>query len=194
MTLTVYNGTNGTGAILASAAVLRTGLCGYGGIPNCGGPNGTYGVWRTFAVPFSGAARSVRFSGPTEMLLIDDVVIVPADAPASCTQTYWLWNPRTNAPVRELENRSASCVEAPYNIEVRPCGTPRAPPVVIVLKNASKVPIKRQSDWSKPFYLWGDEPTTGDVFKNKKPLPRGKYWLYSSVDGVWEKIKFINTC
>jgi hypothetical protein len=42
--------------------------------------------------------------------------------------------------------------------------------------------------------LWGDNPATGDVFANKKPLPKGTYWLYTKIDGVLEKTRFAQTC
>jgi hypothetical protein len=32
------------------------------------------------------------------------------------------------------------------------------------------------------------------VLNNKKPLPKGTYYLDSRVDGVFERIKFTKTC
>jgi hypothetical protein len=67
-------------------------------------------------------------------------------------------------------------------------------PVVITLKTAALVTHKTKKEFEVPFYLWGDTPVTGDVYRNTKPLPKGTYWLYSTADGVQEKIKFTKTC
>jgi cysteine-rich repeat protein len=114
---------------------------------------------------------------------------------SACTgRTYWLWNPKTDKLVGALLNNSASCIAVPYNIEVRPCTPPKKMPVFISLKNATLGTIKTQNEFYTPFYLWGDTTATGDVYRNTKPLPKGTYWLYSTIDGVLEKIKFTKTC
>jgi cysteine-rich repeat protein len=113
----------------------------------------------------------------------------------NCTgRTYWLWDPKNDTEVGELLNTSASCIAVPYNIEVRPCTAPETMPVVIKLMNETLGTLKRQNEFFVPFYLWGDTPETGDVYRNTKPLPNGTYWLYSTVDDVQEKITFTQTC
>jgi cysteine-rich repeat protein len=113
----------------------------------------------------------------------------------NCTgRTYWLWDPKNDTEVGELLNNSASCISVPYNIEVRPCTAPETLPVVLKLKNATLATLKTQKEDVAPFYLWGDTPATGDVYRNTKPLPNGTYWLYSTVDGVLEKLAFTQTC
>jgi hypothetical protein len=193
--VTVYDGPDGTGTVLASLAVPRTGLCIYD-YPACGDPHGYYGRWILFLVQFSGVAASVRFTGPNIEgdVFIDDIRIVPAEPPCTRT-TYWLWDPKTDAPVGELLNNSASCIAVPYNIEVRPCIPPKTAPVVLQLKNATTLKIlKTQNEVAAPYFLWGDNTATGDVFKNTAPLPKGAYWLSSKIDGVQEKIRFTKTC
>lgn len=152
-------------------------------------------MWANYSVPFEAVAKSSCFSGtPGDIgVVLDDMVLVPGP---TCTKTtYWLWNPTTNAPVVELFNNSASCIAAPYNIEARPCSPPATtPPVFLSLKNATLGTIVNQNEFVAPFFLWRDNPATGDVLKNTKPLPKGTYWLYSRVDGVLETIKFTKTC
>jgi hypothetical protein len=192
--ITVYDGLDGSGNVLASVPMLKTGVCGYDGIPPCGDPTGEYGIWRPLAVPFSGVAKSVRFTGEVYFMVLDDMTFTPRGA--ACTKTtYWLWDPKTDAQVGELLNNSASCIAVPYNIEVRPCTPPKKLPVVISLKNAtSNGVIFNQNELAAPFYLWGDTTATGDVYKNKKPLPKGTYYLDSRVDGIFDRIKFTKTC
>jgi hypothetical protein len=195
LTITLYAGLGATGPILARATIPRTVVCGRAGAPGCGDPSGEYGIWSHYAAPpFSGVAKSARFTGDVGNNVIDDMTIVLAE-PASCTKTtYWMWDPTTNAQVGELLNNSASCISVPYNIEVRPCRAPRTAPVFISLKNATMGTIFTQNEYFAPFYLWGDTTSTGDVYANKKPLPKGAYWLYSRVDDVLEKITFTKTC
>lgn len=107
--------------------------------------------------------------------------------------TYWLWNPSNDTLRGELLNNSASCIAVPYNIEVRPCVPPETTPVMLKLSNATRS-LKAQNESFAPFYVWGDTTATGDVYRNTKPLPKGKYWLDSTIDGVTETITFTKTC
>jgi hypothetical protein len=61
-------------------------------------------------------------------------------------------------------------------------------PVFVSLKNATLGTIKTQNEFVAPFNLWGDEPATGDVYSNKKPMPKGTYWLYSRVDDAHQDV------
>lgn len=75
--ITVYDGPGCTGAVLAKNVTFpRTGLCDDYGVPECGDPTGTYGVWRQFSVPFPGVAKSVRFNQVIRELFIDDMTFV----------------------------------------------------------------------------------------------------------------------
>jgi hypothetical protein len=90
--------------------------------------------------------------------------------------------------VSELPHNSASCIAVPSVQR-------RGPPVLISLKNATLGTIFTPSEFVAPFYLWGDTTAaTGDVHKNKKPLPKGTYYLDSRVDGIFDRIKFTTTC
>jgi hypothetical protein len=193
--VTVYDGPGGTGNVLVTAAVPRTGICQFD-FPDCGDPDGVFGKWLPLTVPpFSGVAKSVRFTGQVLLLLIDDVTIVPYQPTPPCTATtYWLWDPKTDAQLGELKNNTASCIAVPYNIEVRPCTSPATIPVIIKLTNAAEKTIKRQYELDAPYYLWGDITATGDVSRNTQPLPAGTYFLYTTIDGVLEKITFTQTC
>jgi hypothetical protein len=195
--VTVYDGPAGTGSVLATGTLPPTGVCDDvdipGDFPFCGDPTGFVGVWLNYSVPVpsgGAVARSISIPVPGDFLLsLDDVIITRA-----CTKTtYWLWNPVTNAPVRELKNNSASCLPLLYNIEVRPCSPPSTPPVDIALMRGSRT-IKSQSEFVAPYFLWGDNPANGNVFPNLVPLLRGAHRLVSTVDGVEEKLRFTNTC
>jgi hypothetical protein len=189
MTLTLYDGANGSGAVLATVGVPTTGLCTLR-FPACGDPTGTFGRWFPLSVPpLPGVARSFRFSGGESLAGIDDMVI------SLCTQTtYWLWNPQNDTVVGELLNNSASCIAVPYNVEVRTCSPPATSPVRIKLMNSTFGTIKNQKELAAPFFLWGDNTATGDVFRNTQPLPIGTYKLISTIDTVTEQIAFTQTC
>jgi hypothetical protein len=192
----VFDGPDGTGNFLASGTFSRTGVCGEEfDFPPCGDPTGAFGVWNLVTVPFSGVAKSVLFTGYYSLMILDDITIVPVVPPPCTRTTYWLWNPATDKAVFELRNNSARCIPVPYNLEVRPCSAPKKLPVFISLKNAtSNGVIFNQNELAAPFYLWGDKTATKNVFDNKKPLPKGTYYLDSRVDGVFERIKFTKTC
>lgn len=68
-TVTVYEGLNGTGNILAQLALVPNGS-------GCGGdPTGQYNCWTPVGVTFSGTARSVNFSGTANFIVFDDVTL-----------------------------------------------------------------------------------------------------------------------
>jgi hypothetical protein len=116
-------------------------------------------------------------------------------APSCTATTYWIWDPNTDKEVVQLANNSNLCFSVPYNIEARPCAAPKTTPVRLALTNAtSRVVIGRGNEYVPPFYLWGDNPTTKDVFKSKKPLPAGAYWLDTTIDGAAQRIRFTKTC
>jgi hypothetical protein len=194
-TVTVHGGPDGSGLVLASAPLPRTGVCEVE-FPACGDPAGAFGRWFLFTVPlFGGVARSVRFTGQylEWSAYFDDLTIFGGDP--HCTQTtYWLWDPATDAAVGELKNNTATCFPAPYNIEARPCSAPATVPVTMVLRNAALTKIRTQKEHAAPFFFWGDDPATGDVFKSALPLAAGTYWLSTKIDGVEERIRFTKTC
>jgi hypothetical protein len=117
------------------------------------------------------------------------------DLQANCTATtYWIWDSNTDKQVVQLTNNSNLCFSLPYNIEARPCATPKIMPVKLAITNATLTVLGRGNEYYSPYFLWGDNPQSGDVFKNKKPLPAATYWLYTTIDGATERIKFTKTC
>lgn len=66
-TVTVYDGLNGTGTLLASAPLPALGSAGNGD------PTGTFDTWGIVGVPFVGVAKSVGFSGVADQIGFDDV-------------------------------------------------------------------------------------------------------------------------
>jgi hypothetical protein len=130
-------------------------------------------------------------------ILITPLSSLPATVCTSpkrtCTSTeYWVYNTTTDTPILELTNNSVTCIAQPYNIEVRPCGVQPSLPVSISLSNdgTNKV-ITDRLEIAAPFFVWGDNTTTGDVFPSKVSLRNGVFSLLSSVGG---RIRFTQSC
>jgi hypothetical protein len=71
----VYDSLNGTGNVLGSAVGTDT--------PGCSLPDNSFCAWSTRAIPFSGTAYSVRFSGLVNQALFDNVTfgsLTPIDS------------------------------------------------------------------------------------------------------------------
>lgn len=104
-----------------------------------------------------------------------------------------MYNSTTNAPLRQLANNSVTCLAQPYNIEVRPCGGTPPPrlPVTITLRNGTNSVVRTQKEYYAPFFLWGDNTTTGDVFPSKLRLRNGMFRLTSTIGGT---IQFTQSC
>jgi hypothetical protein len=110
----------------------------------------------------------------------------------TCTSTqYWIYNTTTDMPIRQLTNNAVTCLAQPYNIEVSPCGVQPSLPVSIILSNGTGSAVKSQLEFAPPFFLWGDNTTTGDVFNSKTRLRNGVYTLVSTVGGG---IQFTQSC
>jgi hypothetical protein len=80
----------------------------------------------------------------------------------------------------------------PYNIEADLCDTPTTPPVQLKLADANCTVLHRQYDSEAPYFLWGNNGS--DVFRNRKPLPNGGYYLSSKIDGRTKTIRFTQSC
>ena len=65
-TVTVYDGLNGTGNVLASLALPSLGV-------GPGDPNGAFSNWAAVGVSFSGMAKSANFSGVADQIGFDDI-------------------------------------------------------------------------------------------------------------------------
>jgi len=66
--VTVYDGTNGSGNVLATLTLQATGV-------NCNGSQFTYSCWQTVGVSFKGTAKSVNFSGANNGIGFDNITI-----------------------------------------------------------------------------------------------------------------------
>jgi len=78
----VYDGLNGTGALLGSLN-LASNLCGC-----AGDPQGTYCNWDAVGVTFAGVARSVDFGGAAFQIAFDDITLgrdTPGQVPEPAT-------------------------------------------------------------------------------------------------------------
>ncbi len=76
-TVTVYDGQNGTGHILATIPLPVTGA-------NCGGSTYAYSCWKSQGVSFAGTAKSVDFGGSANQIGFDDITLgsqTPAPLP-----------------------------------------------------------------------------------------------------------------
>jgi hypothetical protein len=226
VTVTVYDGPDKTGNVLASVTLPATDPDEFEAL---------FG-WRFFALPFAGVAKSAAFSDsytfydnmridlfeppPTTVAPTKPPTKAPSKPPTKaptkaptktptkppskaptsapnrpCTgNTYWIWNPTTDTLVGELKNNTGQCIAFPYNLEARPCSGPRTLPVTMVLKNSAQVKIRTQKEYVGPFFFWGDDPVKGDVFRSTSRLAAGTYWLYTTIDGKEERIRFTQTC
>jgi hypothetical protein len=116
----------------------------------------------------------------------------PQVCTSTCTSTqYWVYNTTTDTPIRKLTNNAVTCLAQPYNIEVRPCGVQPSLPVSIILSTGTGSAVRSQLEVAPPFFLWGDNTTTGDVFPSKTRLRNGVYTLVSTVGGG---IQFTQSC
>jgi|DewCreStandDraft_4_1066084.scaffolds.fasta_scaffold48400_2 hypothetical protein len=72
-TVTVWDGLNGTGNLLASLNLPALGS-------GCGGdPNGAFNCWSAMGVAFSGLARSVNFGGSANQIAFDNITLGSKD-------------------------------------------------------------------------------------------------------------------
>jgi hypothetical protein len=106
--VTVHAGLGGTGPVLASGAIPKTGLCEFDGIPRCGDPKGSFGIWWNYSLPFSGVAKSLAFADAR--VTIDDMVFVVAGPPTASPRAF----------PRQLRRRAPRRRTG--------CGTPRPTP------------------------------------------------------------------
>jgi len=78
--VSVYDGINGTGNLLATVNLA------FNNSNNCtGDPNGTYCHWDAIGVSFSGTAKSVEFAGAANYIVFDDITFgssTPGQQPA----------------------------------------------------------------------------------------------------------------
>lgn len=102
-----------------------------------------------------------------------------------------MYNTTTNTAIRQLTNNSVTCLAHPYNIEVRPCNVQPSLPVSITLRNGSNKVVTSQLEYAAPYFLWGDNTATGDVFPSKTRLRNGVFSLVSTVGG---RIQFTQSC
>jgi hypothetical protein len=84
------------------------------------------------------------------------------------------------------------CILPPYNIEATFCEIPRTVPVQLKLAYANCTALKRQNELDAPYFLWGNKGS--NILPNTRPLPDGGYYLYTKVDGVTRRIRFLQCC
>ncbi|MEM6396975.1 MAG: HYR domain-containing protein, partial [Bacteroidota bacterium] len=68
--ITIYDGLDGTGNILATQTFLPTGFD-----PNGGDPSGLFNIWQPVSIPFTGTARSIVLIGVANQVGFDDVTL-----------------------------------------------------------------------------------------------------------------------
>jgi uncharacterized protein (TIGR03437 family) len=92
--VTVYDGPNATGNVLATIPLPVTG-------GNCGGSPFTYSCWKAQGVSFSGTARSVNFGGVANLIGFDDITLgsqTPAPPPPPVITTTSVLNGTVGIP------------------------------------------------------------------------------------------------
>lgn len=82
--LTVYDGLNGTGNVLAVSNFPATGTN-----PTGGDPNGSFNIWQIISVPFSGVAKSVVFGGVQNQIGFDDITFGSTTPGVQTPVTNW---------------------------------------------------------------------------------------------------------
>jgi hypothetical protein len=118
---------------------------------------------------------------------------------------FWLYDPATNAPVRQLVNNTATCLAHPYNIVVRPCADPTGGPVRIRLSSERAgghgggggrrvIVHSSKAQREAPFVLFGPSATQGDVLPSPKALPNGAYSLSAAGASGWGSLQFTQDC
>jgi hypothetical protein len=66
--VTIYDGLNATGNVLATLNFPATGTN-----PSGGDPNGAFNIWQVISVPFNGVAKSVLYGGVQNQIGFDDI-------------------------------------------------------------------------------------------------------------------------
>jgi hypothetical protein len=120
----------------------------------------------------------------------------PTKAPVvACDGTsFWLYNPKTNKPIRKIANHTATCLTYPYNVEVRPCSAGRPVRVRLVEAGSGRVVHASKLQRQSPLLLFGPAATAGDVLPSPGSLPNGAYAISAKGAPGWGRLLFRQKC
>jgi hypothetical protein len=179
-------------------------------------------------LPLSDAPSLVPSSAPSQptlTLLSDAPSLLPSTVPsaalptdpanitdaapdeAACDGTsLWAYEPsKQSGSMRTIQNNTATCVTAPYNLEVRPCDATLASGTTVQVRivKASKQGGGRQLvhrsglHRQSPFYLYGPSAATADGTPKRvagPQLPNGVYYVSTSRGDAWGRLVFTQRC
>jgi hypothetical protein len=133
-------------------------------------------------------------------------ITADVEAVACDGTTYWAYEPSRKAGtrIRQIQNGTAVCLTAPYNIKVLPCNSTLAAGTTTLqvrLVNARGRQLVHESGRHRkqPFFLYG--PTaieqgsaTPKRTSGRKKLPNGKYYVSVSRGNPWGRLVFTQRC
>jgi hypothetical protein len=170
--VTMYDGPNATGNVLASREFYPLGFT-----RRDGDPTGDFNRWRGIGVKFPGIAQSVLFSGAMNRMLIDDITI--GSATSRCpihgrASTFELWNGDSDSRVGPIVDGGSYCLTGNWNIRVKTshemdaCGPIR----ITFFPTGRMSSLRRSVEWVPFYFLFGDNPITRDVYGNTNASPK----------------------
>jgi hypothetical protein len=114
----------------------------------------------------------------------------------ACAGTsFWIYNPKTNKPIRKIANNTATCLAHPYNVEVRPCSADRPVRVRLVEAASGRVVHASKLQRASPLLLFGPTVPPGDgALSSPGPLPNGAYTISAKGAAGWGRLLFRQDC
>lgn len=109
--------------------------------------------------------------------------------------SYYVWNATSDTELFEIYDGFSGCISGEkYNIEARAnCVKPTSVAFKVFNVSSNKV-VKRSTETVGPFFVWGDNATSSDVFPSRTQLADGVFKLYTTVGTYTEIITFAQAC
>jgi hypothetical protein len=173
----VYDGYNGTGTVLAYQQFYPLGFDRGGG-----DPTGDYNRWRGVGLAFAGIARSLVFRGAVNRMLLDDITLGSATSrcPAAnngtsaggASSTFELWDGSTDSRTAKFVGGGSYCLSGNWNVRVHTTHEMSTCGPVLIKFFTGHTTLRRQVEASPPYFLFGDDPVTRNVYGNTNAKPK----------------------